>query len=68
MAVDDTHVRLDCQLITGEVRRVHLGTHTGTLGNALDRLEDWVEADDGSWLQKRYIVRASVVRDPGAQP
>lgn len=48
------------RLLDGEVRRASLGTHTGSIGNALDRLQDWIETDDGTWIQKRFIVEATV--------
>ena len=57
--------RLRVRLLSGDVRHLPLGTHTGSIGNALDRLEEWIETDEGSWIQKRWIVEASVVR-PGS--
>jgi hypothetical protein len=41
-----------------------LGSHTGSIGNALDRLQDWIETESGTWIQKRYIVEATIARPP----
>ena len=57
------------RLLDGEVRHVSVGTHSGSVGNALDRLQDWIETDDGTWIQKRFIVEATVTRRAaGATP
>ncbi|MBM3679707.1 MAG: hypothetical protein FJW96_17815 [Actinobacteria bacterium] len=58
-------IRLRVRLLTGDVHHLALGTRTGSIGNALDRLEDWIETEEGSWIQKRWIVEASVVRGAG---
>ena len=59
-AVPRDRVRLTLTLSTGDVRHVRLGTHTGSIGNALDRLEDWIETEEGPWIHKRWIVEAAV--------
>jgi hypothetical protein len=43
-------------LVSGERRTVSLPVHTGSLANALARLDDWVATDDGGWVQKSFIV------------
>lgn len=58
-------MRLRVRLLSGDVRHLPLRTHTGSIGNALDRLEDWIETDEGSWIQKRWIVEATAVQ-PGS--
>ena len=57
-------VMLQLRLSSGDVRHLALGTRTGSIGNALDRLEDWIETEEGSWIHKRWIVEATVA-DPG---
>jgi hypothetical protein len=47
---------LELVLINGERRRVALPSHTGVVANALDRLDTWIETDDGSWVQKSHVV------------
>lgn len=58
-------------LVTGERRRLELPAHTGTVANALDRLDDWIATIDGGWVNKQHIVEVRPVRvldedDPGA--
>jgi hypothetical protein len=53
---------LALRLMTGEVRHVTVGTQTVSIGNALDRLADWIETDEGSWVHKRFVVEATVER------
>jgi hypothetical protein len=60
----DDRLRIEFLLLNGDVRSMTLGSHTGSIGNALDRLQDWIETDGGTWIQKRYIVEATVVRRP----
>jgi hypothetical protein len=43
-------------LVNGERRTFVLPSHTGTVANALDRLDDWILTEDGGWVQKRFIV------------
>ncbi len=35
--------------------------YTGSLANALARLDDWIATDDGSWVQKSFIVEVRTV-------
>lgn len=62
MSAEEDGLRIELRLLNGEVRGLSLGTHTGSVGNVLDRLEDWVETDGARWIQKRYIVEATVIR------
>lgn len=48
--------RLELILVNGERRSLSLPAHTGSLGNVFDRLDDWIQTDDGSWVQKRFVV------------
>lgn len=43
-------------LVGGERRKIVLPRHTGSIVNVLDRLEEWIETEDGGWVQKKYIV------------
>jgi hypothetical protein len=47
---------VDVVLVTGERRRIALPGHTGSVENALARLDEWIKTDDGGWVQKRFIV------------
>ena len=53
-------VALELTLVTGERKALTLPSHTGSVGAALDRLHDWIETDDGSWVQKRFVVEVRV--------
>jgi hypothetical protein len=55
-----TGVVVELALVTGERHVVSLPSHTGSLAAALDRLHDWIETDDGTWIQKRFVVAARV--------
>jgi hypothetical protein len=43
-------------LVNGEQRSIALPDHTGSIANALGRLDDWIETEDGAWVQKTFIV------------
>jgi hypothetical protein len=43
-------------LLSGDQRSVALPDHTGSIANALGRLDDWIETEDGAWVQKSFIV------------
>ncbi len=47
---------LELLLVNGERRTVALPDHTGSLANALGRLDDWIQTEDGGWVQKSFIV------------
>jgi hypothetical protein len=48
--------RLELVLVNGEHRSLTLPEHTGSIGNALARFDDWIQTDDGGWVQKSFIV------------
>jgi hypothetical protein len=54
-------VTLELVLINGERRRIGLPSHTGMVANALDRLDMWIQTDDGSWVQKNHVVEVRVL-------
>jgi hypothetical protein len=56
---------LTAVLVTGERRRIELPSRSGTVANALDRLDDWMPTADGGWIQTRYVVE--VRPDPAAE-
>lgn len=62
-------LRLELVLVGGERRVISFPSHTGSIGNALDRLDDWIETDDGGWVHKPFIVEVRRF-DPsrGARP
>jgi len=49
-------IAVEVVLVGGERRMVSLPGHTGSVANALARLDDWIATDDGSWVQKSFIV------------
>ena len=59
-------VTLELVLINGERREVALPSHTGMVANALDRLDTWIETDDGGWVQKSHVVEVRVRGERGA--
>jgi hypothetical protein len=52
---------LELLLVNGERRTVAFPDYTGSLANALGRLDDWIETEDGGWVQKRFVVAVKVV-------
>jgi hypothetical protein len=56
----DASAVLELVLINGERRSLTLAAHTGSLGNVLDRFDDWIRTDDGGWVQKSFIVEVRV--------
>jgi hypothetical protein len=52
-------------LVTGERRRVRLAGPTVSFAHALDRLDEWVETEDGGWVQKKFIVEVQLVGHEG---
>lgn len=58
-------VTLELVLINGERREVALPSHTGMVANALDRLDTWIETDDGGWVQKSHVVEVRVLERRG---
>jgi hypothetical protein len=49
-------VALELVLVNGQRRRLTVPGPTGTVANALGRLDSWVATDDGGWVQKSSIV------------
>jgi hypothetical protein len=43
-------------LVNGEERSIALPDHTGSIANALGRLDDWIKTEDGPWVQKSSVV------------
>jgi hypothetical protein len=59
-----TEVELELMLVTGELKALTMPSHTGSVGAALDRLHDWIETDDGTWVQKRFVVEVHIRSKP----
>jgi hypothetical protein len=59
---------LELVLINGERRRIELPSHTGMVANALDRLDTWIETDDGGWVQKSHVVEVRVLNEERRTP
>ena len=59
---------LELVLINGERRKVAMPSHTGVLANALDRLDTWIETDDGGWVQKSHVVEVRVLDEQRGVP
>jgi hypothetical protein len=49
-------IAVEVVLVGGERRTVSLPVHTGSFANMLARLDDWIPTEDGSWVQKSFIV------------
>jgi hypothetical protein len=56
--------RFELLLVNGERRSVTLPGHTGSVGNVFARLDDWIETEDGGWVQKSFVVEARPVDRP----
>jgi hypothetical protein len=48
-------------LLNGERRSLDLPGGSGTVANALARLDDWIQTSDGGWVQKTFIVEVRSV-------
>ena len=48
-------------LVTGKRRRVRIAGPTVSFAHALDRLDEWVETEDGGWVQKKFIVEVQLM-------
>jgi hypothetical protein len=55
-SIIDPSVRVRLLLLNGERRTLDLPSGSGTVANALARLDDWIETADGGWVQKSFIV------------
>jgi hypothetical protein len=49
-------VTLELVLVNGARRMIDLPAGSGTMANALARLDDWIQTTDGGWVQKSHIV------------
>ena len=56
-------IRAELLLANGERRAIALADHTGSVANALGRLDDWIKTEDGGWVQKSFIVEVRAVAD-----
>ena len=62
-------IRVELSLVNGERRTLVLPGHTGSIANVLDRLDDWIETEDGGWVQKSFIVEVRATdRDESPSP
>ena len=62
-------MEVELVLINGERRTFVVPGHTDSIVHALDRLDDWIETQDGGWVQKQYIVEVRLSgekRAPGS--
>ena len=48
-------------LVNGERRRLELPAHTGSVANAIDRLDVWIATADGGWVNKNHIVEVRLL-------
>ena len=53
-------MRIELVLVNGERRTLDLPSGSGTIANALARLDDWIRTSDGGWVQKSFIVEVRV--------
>jgi hypothetical protein len=53
-------MRVELVLLNGERRKLDLPSGSGTVANALARLDDWIRTSDGGWVQKTFIVEVRV--------
>lgn len=63
-------VTLELLLVSGDRRRMALPSHTGSVANFLDRLDDWIETSEGALVQKCHVVEVRVIgedRAPGPE-
>jgi hypothetical protein len=56
--------RVEVVLVSGERRLLTLTSHSGSVGNYLSRLDDWVETH-GGWVQKCHIVEVRLLPAAG---
>jgi hypothetical protein len=62
--MNQTTTRFELVLVSGERRSVTLPGHTGSVGNVFARLDDWIETDEGGWVQKSFVVEARPADGP----
>ncbi|HEU0335820.1 MAG TPA: hypothetical protein VFR43_04655 [Gaiellaceae bacterium] len=58
--------RVEVVLVSGERRLLTLTSHSGSVGNYLSRLDEWVETQ-GGWVQKCHIVEVRLLPAAGEQ-
>lgn len=58
--------RVELLLLNGERRTLDLPGGSGTIANALARLDDWIETSDGGWVQKSFIVEVRAEHEGAA--
>ena len=58
--------RVELLLVSGERRLLTLTSHSGSIGNYLSRLDDWVETQ-GGWVQKCHIVEVRLLSTASAR-
>lgn len=59
--------RVELLLVSGERRLLTLTSHSGSVGNYLSRLDDWVETH-GGWVQKCHIVEVRLLPAGDGRP
>jgi hypothetical protein len=59
--------RLEFVLVDGERRTVSVAGQMPSIATILERLDDWIETDDGTWVQKRFVVEVRL-GDSAAAP
>jgi hypothetical protein len=55
---------LELVLVNGARRKIEVPAGSGTMANALARLDDWIQTEDGGWVQKHHIVEVRPVDGP----
>jgi hypothetical protein len=63
-----SRMNVEFVLINGERRKFTLPGHTGSVVSALDRLDDWIQASDGVWVQKKFIVEVRLLDEELGEP
>ena len=61
-------IGLELVLVTGERRKIDLPGHSGSVANALARLDDWIQTADGGWVQKSFVVEVRASEGAGGVP
>ena len=60
---------VEAVLINGERRTIVIPGYTDSVVHALDRLDDWIQTQDGGWVQKKFIVEVrNVARGDAGKP
>jgi hypothetical protein len=64
-SVNETR-RLEFVLVSGERRTVSVAGQMPSIATVLERLDDWIETDDGTWVQKRFVVEVRLEESASA--